>query len=538
MLSMGLQSAPSEEDHDPNELEWEASLRRHMGTFTQFDSIDSTQRVQWAKDHLSKELNMHERKRAQLEEDRKKLAKEEEEMKVRHLLELRKAIVRAWMRIEEREWQKIREQWKEEASTLEEEFEDELKQLQAITSPVHNSINTRWPTVPTTNPGPVAIVGFGLYGVAILPNVLNVLSISVVKNFGQNAGGWLTSKHPRLVADVTGDKSGDIVGFGKAGVWISINNGNNTFADPPKMVIADFAYSAGGWRIDKHIRYMADIRNVGRADIIGFGDAGVLISRNKGGLNFGPATLALNDFGYNAGGWRLDRHLRFLADVTGDGRLDIVGFGENHVFIARNNGNGTFSPAQAVIDNFCAGAGGWKVGVPPRFVADLTGDGRADIIGCGEAGCWASLNDGSGAFGLVNLVIKEFGAAQGWRVDKHPRFIADLTGDKRGDVIGFAEAGVHVAMNNGDGTFQPMKCVLNDFCVQQGWMVSKHPRFVVDLTGDGCVDIIGFGEKSTFVSLNDRKGNFGPVKALTNEFSFSGGKWAVDKTVRLMANLD
>jgi hypothetical protein len=508
-----------------------------MGTFTQFDSIDSTQYVQWVKDNLSEELNTHGTKRAQLEEDLEKRTKEEEEMKAQHLLELRREIVRAWMRIEEQEWQEIREQWKEEASTLEEEFEDELKQLQAITSPVHNSINSRWPPVPTTNPGPVGIVGFGLDGVAILPNVLNVQYISVVKNFAQNAGGWLTSKHLRLVADVTGNKRGDLVGFGEGGVWISRNKGNNTFTDPPKMVIADFAYSAGSWRVDKHIRYMADIRNVGRADIVGFGDAGALISRNNGGLNFGPATLALNDFGYNAGGWRLDRHLRFLADVTGDGHLDIVGFGEHHVFIARNNGNGTFAPAQAVIDNFCVGAGGWNVGVHPRFVADLTGDGRADIIGCGDAGCWASLNDGNGVFGPVNLVIKEFGAAQGWKVDTHPRFVADLTGDKRGDVIGFGGAGVYAAMNNGDGTFQPIKCILNDFCDQQGWIVSKHPRFVVDLTGDGCADIIGFGEKSTFVSFNDGKGNFGPVKVLTNDFSFSGGKWAVDTTVRLMANL-
>jgi hypothetical protein len=80
--------------------------------------------------------------------------------------------------------------------------------------------------------------------------------------------------------------------------------------------------------------------------------------------------------------------------------------------------------------------------------------------------------------------------------------------------------------------------VLNNFGVQQGWMVSKHPRFVVDLTGDGCADIIGFGESSTFVSYNDGKGNFGPVQALTNDFSFSGGKWAVDTTVRWMTNLD
>lgn len=407
-----------------------------------------------------------------------------------------------------------------------------LRRHYTIPSPHDGSL------VQTTNPGIASIVGFGLDGVVTMRNAFDVQSFLLVKNFGQNAGGWLTSKHPRLVADVTGDKRGDLIGFGEGGVWISINNGSDTFADLPTMVIADFAYSAGSWRVDKHLRYMADIRNVGRADIVGFGDPGVLVSRNNGNLSFSPATLVLNDFGYKAGGWRLDRHLRFLADVTGDGCLDIVGFGERHVFIGRNNGNGTFARAQAVINNFCISAGGWKVGIHPRFVADLTGDGRADIIGCGVAGCWVSLNNGSGAFGPVNLVINDFGTSQGWQVDKHPRFIADLTGDKRGDVIGFGDAGVYVALNNGNGTFQPVKFVLNNFGVQQGWMVSKHPRFVVDLTGDGCADIIGFGERSTFVSLNDGKGNFNPVRVLTNEFSFSGRKWAVDTTVRWMANLD
>jgi hypothetical protein len=129
---MGLQPAPSEEDHDPNELEWESSLRCHMGTFTQFDSIVSAERVQWAKDNFSEELNTHENKRAQLEEDRGKWAKEKEEMKAQHLLELRKEIVRAWMRIEEQERQKNREQWKEEARTLEGEFKAELMRLQGI----------------------------------------------------------------------------------------------------------------------------------------------------------------------------------------------------------------------------------------------------------------------------------------------------------------------------------------------------------------------------------------------------------------------
>ena len=72
-------------------------------------------------------------------------------------------------------------------------------------------------------------------------------------------------------------------------------------------------------------------------------------------------------------------------------------------------------------------------------------------------------------FGPVNLVAKNFGTAQGWKVDQHPRFLADLTGDKRGDIVGIRGGGVYVSYNNGDGTFQPAKFVLNSFCVQQGW---------------------------------------------------------------------
>ena len=53
-------------------------------------------------------------------------------MMVRNLLELRREIVRAWMRIEEREWQKSREEWKQEAYSLEKEFKDELKRIQKI----------------------------------------------------------------------------------------------------------------------------------------------------------------------------------------------------------------------------------------------------------------------------------------------------------------------------------------------------------------------------------------------------------------------
>jgi hypothetical protein len=151
------------------------------------------------------------------------------------------------------------------------------------------------------------------------------------------------------------------------------------------MAIQDFAYNAGGWRVEKHVRFEADIRNNGRADIVGFGGPGVFVSLNDGTGSFAPIKLALADFGYNAG-WRIKKHLRFLGNVYGTGLLDVIGFGEFNVLIGKNNGNGTFQPAQAVGHDMCYNTGGWRIEKHPRFVADLTGDGRVDLIGFGDAG--------------------------------------------------------------------------------------------------------------------------------------------------------
>jgi hypothetical protein len=55
----------------------------------------------------------------------------------------------------------------------------------------------------------------------------------------------------------------------------------------------------------------------------------------------------------------VDRHLRFLADITGDGRADIVGFGDDGVWVSLSQGDGTFTAPRLVVGNFGAVAGGW-----------------------------------------------------------------------------------------------------------------------------------------------------------------------------------
>ncbi|RXW20838.1 hypothetical protein EST38_g5009 [Candolleomyces aberdarensis] len=393
--------------------------------------------------------------------------------------------------------------------------------------------------VPTCRVGRGDIVGFGVNGVTILRNGLMPRTTNLAApEFGYIAGGWRTDQHVRLVGDTTGDGLGDIIGFGDLGVFVSCNNGDSF--SPSSLVLEDFGLTKG-WSVDDHIRYVSDLRNKGYVDIIGFSDRGVFVSLNNGDGTYAPARLVLKDFGFIAGGWKLGRHLRFLADANGDGIPDIVAFGENHVFVALGNGDGTFATPRIVINkNFTYSGQGWRLDEDLRTLGDLTGDGRADIIGFENEGVWAVLNNGDGTFQQPKFGVKDFGLyehAGKWQVNKHPRFVADVNGDGRGDIVGFGDAGVFVAIGNGDGTFQTPKLVIRDFGYNAGeWRVDKHPRFVVDLTGNGAADIIGFGQDAVWVSYNDGKGNFGPVQKLTEEFSFNRG-WGTNNTVRWIANL-
>jgi hypothetical protein len=319
----------------------------------------------------------------------------------------------------------------------------------------------------------------------------------VIRNFGYSAGGWRVDKHPRMMADTSGDGRADLVGFGEAGVYVSRALATGGF-EPPVLRIGNFGYSAGGWRVDKHPRFLADTTGDGRADVVGFGDGGVWVSRAQPDGTFDALRLVVANFGYTAGGWRVEKHPRMMADTTGDGRADIVGFGEAGVWMSRAQADGSYGPLQLVVGNFGYSAGGWRVERHPRFVADLTGDGRADILGFGDDGVWVSLAQPDGSYGPPELVVANFGysaAGGGWRVEKHPRFLADTTGDGRLDIVGFGEAGVYVSRSLGGGKFEPPGLVVTNFGYSAGgWRVEKHPRFVVDTTGDGRADIIGCGE--------------------------------------------
>ncbi|HEX6360988.1 VCBS repeat-containing protein [Actinophytocola sp.] len=350
-------------------------------------------------------------------------------------------------------------------------------------------------------------------------------------NFGVNQG-WQVNAHPRFLADITGDGRADVVGMGNAGVYTAVALGNGGFG-PAQFVLSGFGVNQG-WQVSAHPRFLADITGDGRADVVGMGNAGVWTAIALGNGGFGPAQFVLSGFGVNQG-WQVNAHPRFLADITGDRRADIVGMGNAGVWTAVALGNGGFGPAQFVLSGFGVNQS-WQVSAHPRFLADITGDGRADIVGMGNAGVWTAIALGNGGFGPAQFVLSGFGVNQGWQVTAHPRFLADITGDRRADIVGMGNAGVWTAVALGNGGFAPAQFVLSGFGVNHGWQVNAHPRFLADITGDRRADIVGMGNAGVYTAVALGNGGFGPAQFVLSNFGVNQG-WQVNAHPRFLADI-
>ena len=219
-----------------------------------------------------------------------------------------------------------------------------------------------------------------------------------------------------------------------------------------------------------------------------------------------------SNFGYDAGGWRKEYHRRFLADVNGDGKDDIVGFGWNSVQVALayedNDGPG-FRYYQSILNDFCYSQG-WRVDKHKIVMADVNGDGIKDIVGFGDIGVKVALGKKvtgqRASFTTPKWYIdNHFGNNQEWNDNYHNRFVADVNGDGKDDIVGLGWSDVIVAYakvdGNGFGFRYPRNSGVNDFCYAQGYRNNKHKFYMADVNGDGAKDIVVFGDKGVKIAL-------------------------------------
>ncbi|KAA1052536.1 FG-GAP-like repeat-containing protein [Azospirillum argentinense] len=195
---------------------------------------------------------------------------------------------------------------------------------------------------------------------------------------------------------------------------------------------------------------------------------------------------------------------RKLADVNGDGRADIIGFGREGVYVALGQANGSFAIPKLANTFFDYDSNWLSQNYATREIADVNGDGRADLVGFEAQGVLVAFGQADGTFGNIGwALLGHYGPNQGWtNNDMYPRKLADVNGDGRADIIGFGREGVYVALGQANGSFAIPKLANTFFDYDSNWLSQNYAtREIADVNGDGCADLVGFEAQGVLVAL-------------------------------------
>ncbi|WP_299962101.1 FG-GAP-like repeat-containing protein [uncultured Roseobacter sp.] len=311
---------------------------------------------------------------------------------------------------------------------------------------------------------------------------------------------WGADGYDRHFADVNGDGKSDLVGFSANHVYIGLGQANGLIGGA-QIAGSDFTILPYGWGTGAMQRELADVNGDGRADVIGFSTNHVYVTLGQADGTFGGAFEAGSEFVNSQYGWGTSTMQRELADVNGDGRADIVGFGTNYVYVALGKADGTFGVGFEAGSEFVNSQYGWGAGAMQRELADVNGDGRADIVGFGTNYVYVALGQADGTFGVGFEASSAFVNSQySWGTGTMQRELADVNGDGRADIIGFSINHTYVALGQADGTFTSCFNAGVGFAGNLG----NFERQIADINGDGKADLVALAANGVFVDLSTK----------------------------------
>ncbi|MDS0136667.1 MULTISPECIES: VCBS repeat-containing protein [unclassified Amycolatopsis] len=235
--------------------------------------------------------------------------------------------------------------------------------------------------------------------------------------------------------DVTGDGRADLVARKPDGtLWLYANGGSNTAPYSTGSLIGT-GWQGFGWFL------VGDVTGDGKADIVAAKSDGTLWLYTHGGDNTSPYSTGT----LIGSAWQQFSHVT-LADVTGDGRADLVAARPDGTLWLYTNGGNNTSPYST----------GSQIGVGWEQFSwilggDVTGDHRADIVAAKPDGTlWLYVNGGSDTAPYSTGTQIGVGWAQFDRIQ-----VGDVTGDHRADITASRPDGTLLLYTNGGSDTAP-----------------------------------------------------------------------------------
>ena len=246
----------------------------------------------------------------------------------------------------------------------------------------------------------------------------------------------------RAVPGLDADGRGDVLGRTASGDLYSYPAHGVGFGTPKRI--------GGGWNIYRQVVSPGDLTGDRLSDVLGItptGDVYLYRGNGKGDLVPGRTLIAR--------GWAAYTDLVTPGDWTGDGRPDLLARKANgELWLLAGNGRGGFTGAWRRIGT------GWQMYAQMITPGDVTGDGRVDLLGRTPAGK-LYLYRGTG---IRTSTATGYQPGQvistGWQAYNTVFSTGDLTGDGRADLVARTAGNVDdVFAGNGRGAFAARKVV-------------------------------------------------------------------------------
>jgi MYXO-CTERM domain-containing protein len=321
---------------------------------------------------------------------------------------------------------------------------------------------------------------------------------------------------PATEHDVDGDGRADLVSARDDGnAWVWAGKADGTFA----AAVSSFGGSLDAANVDGSGHYLvgvADVTGEGRSDLVSVGDDGsAYVWPGQSTKKFGSAVSSfagtydlanLDGSGHQVVG---------VADVTGDGRADLVSaHGNGNAYVYPGAASGAFGSSVASFEGTFDSANHDGTGHYAVGVADVTGDGRADLVTVHENGNgYVYPGQSGGSFGSGVASFDGTLDHANWDGSGHHVVdVADVTGDGKADLVTVhTDGNAYVYPGQASGAFASGVASFDktmDLANHDGtghWVVG-----LADITGDGSADLVSMADDgNAYVWPGNSKGGFG-----------------------------